>query len=40
MNLLSNAVKYMPENGDVKLEVYEEKLAESGIELKGGALPQ
>ena len=30
MNLLSNAVKYMPENGDVKLEVYEEKLAESG----------
>ena len=29
MNLLSNAVKYMPENGDVKLEVYEEKLAES-----------
>ena len=30
MNLLSNAVKYMPENGDVKFEVYEEKLAESG----------
>ena len=30
MNLLSNAVKYTPENGDVKLEVYEEKLAESG----------
>ena len=30
MNLLSNAVKYTPENGDVKFEVYEEKLAESG----------
>ena len=30
MNLLSNAVKYAPENGDVKFEVYEEKLAESG----------
>lgn len=30
MNLLSNAIKYTPENGDVKLEVYEEKLAESG----------
>lgn len=30
MNLLSNAVKYTPENGDVKLEVYEEKLAERG----------
>lgn len=30
MDLLSNAVKYTPENGDVKLEVYEEKLAESG----------
>ena len=30
MNLLSNAVKYTPENGDVKFETYEEKLAESG----------
>ena len=30
MDLLSNAVKYTPENGDVKFEVYEEKLAESG----------
>lgn len=30
MNLHSNAVKYTPENGDVKFEVYEEKLAESG----------
>ena len=30
MNLLSNAVKYTPENGDVKFEAYEEKLAESG----------
>ena len=30
MNLLSNAVKYTPENGDVKFEVYEERLAESG----------
>ena len=30
MNLLSNAVKYTPENGDVKFEVYEEKLAGSG----------
>lgn len=30
MNLLSNAVKYTPENGDVKFEVYEEKLTESG----------
>ena len=30
MNLLSNAVKYTPENGDVKFEVYGEKLAESG----------
>ena len=30
MNLLSNAVKYTPENGDVKFEVDEEKLAESG----------
>lgn len=30
MNLLSNAVKYTPENSDVKFEVYEEKLAESG----------
>ena len=30
MNLLSNAVKYTLENGDVKFEVYEEKLAESG----------
>ena len=30
MNLLSDAVKYTPENGDVKFEVYEEKLAESG----------
>ena len=30
MNLLSNAVKYTPENGDVKFEVYEKKLAESG----------
>lgn len=30
MNLLSNAVKYTPENGDVKFEVYEEKIAESG----------
>lgn len=30
MNLLSNAVKYTPENGDVKFEVHEEKLAESG----------
>ena len=30
MNLLSNAVKYTPENGDVKFEVYKEKLAESG----------
>ena len=30
MNLLSNAAKYTPENGDVKFEVYEERLAESG----------
>lgn len=30
MDLLSNAVKYTPENGDVKFEVYAEKLAESG----------
>ena len=30
MNLLSNAAKYTPENGDVKFEVNEEKLAESG----------
>ena len=30
MNLLSNAVKYTSENGDVKFEAYEEKLAESG----------
>jgi len=30
MNLLSNAAKYTPENSDVKFEVYEEKLAESG----------
>ena len=30
MNLLSNAVKYTPENGDVKFEAYEEKLAGSG----------
>lgn len=30
MHLLSNAAKYTPENGDVKFEVYEEKLAESG----------
>lgn len=30
MNLHSNAVKYTPENRDVKFEVYEEKLAESG----------
>ena len=30
MNLLSNAVKYTPENGDVKFDVYEEKIAESG----------
>ncbi len=30
MNLLSNAVEYTPENGDVKFEVYEEKLAGSG----------